>query len=244
MLAFGIFGLGFAAYRIRVNRLEQAHQAQEEFSHKLLASQEQERQRIAAELHDSLGQSLLIIKNRVALAQNDIDEKETVAEQLEELSHSATSAIEECREIAYNLLPFQLKRFGLSKTLHGIFMRINEVTDIHATTEIDPIDDLLTDDAQVNVYRIVQECVNNVIKHSHATEAVLTVKHSEREIALVVQDNGRGFGKEMAAVVGEPATQRNGFGLIGIAQRVKMVRGNLEIDSGAGTRIRIRIPIG
>ena len=251
LIALSIFSLGFAAYRRRVNRLERAHKTQEEFSHKLLQSQENERQRIAAELHDSLGQSLLIIKNRVALAQRDIDEKETVEEQLGELSHSATSAIEECREIAYNLRPFQLDRFGLSKTLSGIFMRIGEVTDIHATTEIDTIDDLLTDEAQVNVYRIVQECANNIIKHSQATEAMLIVKRNGREITLLVQDNGRGFVKEPAAragissvplAAGGSQTKRSGFGLIGIAERVKMLHGNCEIESDQGTSIRIRIP--
>jgi signal transduction histidine kinase len=233
--------------------LERAREIQEEFSHQLLQSQENERQRIASELHDSLGQSLLIIKNRLTLAQRDIDEKESVAEQLGELSHSATSAIEECREIAYNLRPFQLERFGLSKTLSGIFMRIGEVTNIHATNEIDNIDDLLTDEAQVNVYRIVQECVNNIIKHSHATEAMLAVKRNGREIMLVVKDNGRGFGKETESSAGPTSTQgtaggspskRSGFGLIGIAERVKMLHGNWEIDSDHGTSIRIKIPVG
>jgi signal transduction histidine kinase len=251
LLALGIFSLGFAAYRVRVKRLELAHKTQEEFSHKLLQSQEHERQRIAAELHDSLGQSLLIIKNRLALAQRDIDEKQAVEEQLEELSHSATSAIEECREIAYNLRPFQLDRFGLSKTLFGIFMRIGEVTDIQATTEIDTIDDLLTHEAQVNVYRIVQECVNNIIKHSQATAAMLIVKRNGREIALLVQGNGCGFVKEPgsnAGIASTPGTaggslsKRSGFGLIGIAERVKMLHGNYEIDSDQGTSIRIRIP--
>jgi signal transduction histidine kinase len=124
-------------------------EAKEEFSRKLLASQEQERQRIAAALHDSLGQSLLIIKNRIALAQGDADQRDIVEEQLGELSHSATAAIEECREIAYNLRPFQIGRFGLSKTLYGIFMRINEVTDIQASADIDDIDHLLTDEEQI-----------------------------------------------------------------------------------------------
>lgn len=251
VLALTIFSLGFAAYRVRVKRLERAHKTQEEFSHKLLASQEHERQRIAAELHDSLGQSLLIIKNRVALAQRDIHEQESVAEQLGELSHSATSAIDECREIAYNLRPFQLDRFGLSRTLAGIFMRIGEVTDIQATTEIDTIDDLLTDEAQVNVYRIVQECVNNIIKHSQAAEAMLIVQRHSSEITLLVQDNGRGFVKEPVSraglssvppAAGESKTKRGGFGLIGIAERVKMLHGNCEIDSEHGTSIRIKIP--
>jgi len=165
------FGLLYIGFRYRVNQLENAQLAQQEFSRKLLASQEQERQRIAAELHDTLGQSLLIIKNRVALAQTDVDERETVEEQLSELSQSATAAIEQCREIAYNLRPYQISRFGLSKTLYGIFMRLNEVTPIKATAEIDEIDDLLSPEAESSVYRIVQETVNNIIKHSGASEA-------------------------------------------------------------------------
>jgi signal transduction histidine kinase len=244
-------GLGLLIYRGRMRKLRDTHaaqqafsrrliEAQEEFSRKLLASQEQERQRIAAELHDSLGQSLLIIKNRIALAQSDIDEKETVEEQLSELSNSTTSAIEEVREIAYNLRPFQISRFGLSKTLYGIFMRINEVTDINATAEIDDIDALLTDDAQINVYRIVQECVNNIIKHSHATEALLAIKHNDGEITLLIEDNGRGFIQQ------ENSTDNRkigGFGLLGIAERVRMLNGSYQIDSGAGrgTSVRIRL---
>jgi signal transduction histidine kinase len=245
--------VGFAVliYRGRMRKLRDTHaaqqafshrliEAQEEFSRKLLASQEQERQRIAAELHDSLGQSLLIIKNRIALAQSDIDEKETVEEQLSELSNSTTSAIEEVREIAYNLRPFQISRFGLSKTLYGIFMRINEVTDINATAEIDDIDALLSDDAQINVYRIVQECVNNIIKHSHATEALLAVKHNDGEITLLIEDNGRGFVQQENSA---DNSKIGGFGLLGIAERVRMLNGSYEIDSGAGRGTSVRIKL-
>ena len=204
-----------------------------------MASQEQERQRIAAELHDTLGQSLLIIKNRVALAQTDIDEKETVEEQLSELSQSATAAIEECREIAYNLRPYQLSRFGLSKTLAGIFNRISEVTPIKTTSEIDDIDNFLSPEAEINVYRIVQECANNIIKHSAAAEALLAVKKSDNEIILLIEDDGRGF------VAGETSESSNsgGFGLIGISERVKMLGGTYKIESaiGSGTSIRIEL---
>ena len=250
-LAFlSLAGFAVLIYKDRMRKLRDAHgaeqafsrrliDAQEEFSRKLLASQEQERQRIAAELHDSLGQSLLIIKNRIALAQSDIDKKETVEEQLGELSNSTTSAIEEVREIAYNLRPFQISRFGLSKTLYGIFMRINEVTDINASAEIDDIDALLTDDAQINVYRIVQECVNNIIKHSDATEALLAIKHSDSEITLLIEDNGRGFVQQENT----NNSKIGGFGLLGIAERVRMLNGSYEIDSasGLGTSVRIKL---
>jgi signal transduction histidine kinase/ligand-binding sensor domain-containing protein len=231
-------GLAVAAYKVRINQLDRARRKQEEFSRKLLESQERERQRIAAELHDTLGQSLLIIKNRVALAQSDIDERETVEEQLDELSHSASSAIEECREIAYNLRPYQIARFGLTRTLNAIFMRLNEVTGIQATAETQSIDDLLADEAQTNVYRVVQECVNNIIKHSQATEASFVISHNDHQITLMIQDNGRGF-KSV-----EPQKEdRSGFGLLGIAERVKMLGGTLQIDSSNGTRIQIQIPV-
>lgn len=238
VVGLSVAGLAFVAYKVRVNQLERARQKQEEFSRKLLESQEQERQRIAAELHDSLGQSLLIIKNRIALARSDIDEPETVEEQLDELSHSASSAIEECREIAYNLRPYQIGRFGLSKTLHGIFMRLNEVTDIRATAEVEPIDDLLAEEAQTNVYRVVQECVNNIIKHSHATQASLVVTRTESLITLLIQDNGRGFN-----AAARQKEDRSGFGLLGIAERVKMLGGSLQIDSTSGTKVQIQVPV-
>ena len=234
-----VLALGFAFYRARVNGLKRSRALQVEFSRKLLASQEEERQRIAAALHDSLGQSLLIIKNRVALAQSDIDERETVAEQLDELSHSATSVIEECREIAYNLRPYQIKRFGLSRTLQAIFLRLNEVTEIRATAEVDEIDDLLTDEAQTSVYRIVQECVNNIIRHSHATEAALFVKRASQQVTLLIEDNGRGFIQTEGV---DDGAGRGGFGLLGIAERVKLMHGACEIDSERGTRIRVTIP--
>jgi signal transduction histidine kinase/ligand-binding sensor domain-containing protein len=232
----------FGAYRIRVNRLEQARRAQEEFSQKLMASQEQERQRIAAELHDSLGQSLLIIKNRVALAQSDVKQTKMVEEQLEELSHSAGAAIDECREIAYNLRPYQISRFGLSKSLQGIFMRINDVTDIQATVEIESIDGLLSEDNQINIFRIVQECVNNIIKHSRATHASLSVKRGSGGIALNIGDDGCGFVQRQSASGND--FRGGGFGLIGITERVRLLGGTLEIKSsvGTGTRISINIP--
>lgn len=249
--ALSLTGLIGLAFQVRLHRLRREHaaqqafsqrliEAQEEFSRQLLASQEKERQRIAAELHDSLGQSLLIIKNRVDLVKSDIHERETVEDQLNEVAHSAAAAIEECREIAYNLRPYQISRFGLSKTLYGIFMRINEVMDINATAEIDDIDNLLTDEAQINVYRIVQECVNNIIKHSQATEALLAIKRGEREITLLIEDNGRGFVPKDAGTV---HNQAGGFGLINIVERVRMLKGTYEINSdiGSGTSLRIKL---
>ena len=242
LAAVSFLGLVYSGVRVRIARVEKERNAQQVFSRTLLGSQEDERRRIAAALHDSLGQSLLIIRNRIVLAQNDIDDKGIVQEQLEELSASTSHAIDECREIAYNLRPYQISQFGLARTLHAIFMRISEVTAIAASADIDPIDDALSEDAQLHVYRIVQECANNIIKHSHATEAALTAKREGPDITFVVRDNGVGFVKtDPSQAAGGSPPSPNGFGLMGIAERVRMLGGRIEIDSAAGTTIRITV---
>ncbi|HEX8249424.1 MAG TPA: two-component regulator propeller domain-containing protein [Pyrinomonadaceae bacterium] len=241
LIAAAAILLIFAAFRWRVRQLERRQIMQQEFSRKLLASQEQERQRIAAELHDSIGQSLLIIKNRAFLALSDLEEPENVKEQLEELSDSAANAIEECREISYNLRPFQIERFGLTKTLEAIFKRISEVSDtVVATTDVDSIDNLFAPEAETNIYRVVQESVNNIIKHSAATRAALAIKKRSDKVEISIRDNGRGFD---AYSVNINENERGGFGLMGIAERVRMLGGSCEISSQPGTNIEISLPI-
>ncbi len=239
--AGSLLGLGYSVARLRTARLERERNAQRAFSRTLLGSQEAERRRIAAALHDSLGQSLLIIKNRIALAQSEIADTEVTRQQLEELSASASHAIDECREIAYNLRPYHLSRFGLAATLRAIFMRIGEVTAIVPSTDIDAIDDALSEEAQVNIYRIVQECVSNIIKHSQATRASIVVRRDGRDITFVIRDNGVGFDRTGQSPASPSTTTRGGFGLIGVAERVRMLGGRLEIDSAAGTMIRISL---
>lgn len=241
LAAGSLLGLAHFGVKLRTARLEKERNAQRTFSRTLLGSQETERRRIAAALHDSLGQSLLIIKNRIALAQSDLADTEIVRQQLDEISASASHAIDECREIAYNLRPYQLSRFGLAATLRAMFMRIGEVTAIVPSADIDAIDDALSEEAQVNVYRIVQECVNNIIKHSQATQASLAARRDGRDITVVIRDNGLGFDRTGPSPASASAATRSGFGLMGVAERVRMLGGRLEIDSAAGTTIRISL---
>ncbi|MBI1761524.1 MAG: hypothetical protein HYR56_08825 [Acidobacteria bacterium] len=255
-----LIGLGVAAgiaglVRFRLNQLDNARVAQERFSRQLLASQEQERQRIAAELHDSLGQSLLIIKNRAYLALTGIEDAENTVEQLEEITNSATHAIEEARTIAYNLRPFQIDRFGLTKTLQAICQQAEQSSGIAFVTELDPLDGLFAKEAEINLYRIVQESINNIIKHSRATAARLTIRQQGQQLQLVIHDNGQGFeiveggtrkvevGNQQ--VNGAPNPQAGGFGLIGMAERARMLGGTYTLQSaaGAGTTIKITLTL-
>jgi signal transduction histidine kinase/ligand-binding sensor domain-containing protein len=239
----GVAGAVLLVFRQRVARLRAAHAAQEAFSRQLLDSQEQERQRIAAELHDSLGQSLLIIKNRSFLALDSFDDPETAREQVEEISEASAHAIEEVREIAYNLRPYKMERFGLTKTLQAMCQQAERTSGIRFVTELQNIDGLFPNEAELNLYRVVQESVNNILKHSRATEAKLTIERDEREVRMEIEDNGQGFNAAPQAGANEP--RRGGFGLIGMAERVRLLGGAYTLDSapGRGTTITVKLTI-
>jgi signal transduction histidine kinase len=247
-------------YRARIRKLERARAAQEAFARQLLASQEGERKRIAAELHDCLGQNLLVIKNFALIALNTADGANPTREHLNEISDAATQSLEDVRHIAHNLRPYQIERLGLTTTLQFMLRQIANASEIIFTNEIDSIDGILTADAEISLYRIVQETLNNILKHSEARQASVRIKRIGDEIQITIADNGRGFslaerGWQVAESsvqnVFQPptphtpfrASQTSGFGLTGTAERVRMLGGKLAIQSapGEGTTVSIII---
>jgi signal transduction histidine kinase len=203
-----------------------------EFSKQLIKSQEDERKRIAAELHDSVGQSLSVIKNRTVLLQKDPSKPASI----DEIGDIVTQTIEEVRNISYGLRPYQLDLLGLRQAIITLIEEVSDSTVISFSNEIDLVDGLLTKEAEINVYRIVQECLNNIVKHSEATEASITLQKKGQFIELLIEDNGKGL-KETS--VGK------GFGLIGIKERANILHGEVAIQNMApsGTSISILIPL-
>jgi signal transduction histidine kinase/ligand-binding sensor domain-containing protein len=241
LLAFlALMGGAGLVFRHRLDQAHRARRAQEEFSRRLIDSQEQERKRIAAELHDSLGQNLLVIKNYALMGLNAANGTNPTREHLNEISDSATLAIEEVRQIAHNLRPYQLERLGLTNTLQAMLRQIANASDIGFTWEVDPIDGLLSKEEEISLYRIVQEAVNNILKHSGAKDASIRIKLVVGEIQLTIVDDGRGFRLEPA---GQAEMQKRGFGLTGSAERVRMLGGKQTIQTapGKGTTIYITI---
>jgi ligand-binding sensor domain-containing protein/signal transduction histidine kinase len=232
-------GLAILAYQYRVRELMRAKTTQEAFSRRLISSQENERKRIAAELHDSLSQSLVIIKNRAMLSLNSPEDTEHAFEQLDEIAGAATRAIDEVREIAYNLRPFQLDRLGVSKAIDSMLRKVSSSNDIKMVVELDPIDGLISKDSEINLYRIVQESVNNVLKHARATEARVRLRHKARELVLTIQDNGTGFLPEALDPAGD------GFGLLGLTERAAILGGSLSVQSapGQGATVTLTVPL-
>jgi signal transduction histidine kinase len=226
--------------KMRISKLEKEKAAHEEFSKRLIQSQENERKRIASELHDSLGQNLLIIKNRAVMGMR-AKANNTQGEQLKQISLAATSAIDEVRRTSYNLHPYQLERLGLTKTLKSILSNIDNSSEVNFNESIDNIDGLFKKENEINIYRAIQECINNVIKHSDANNAVIEVKKNEGDIEINISDDGKGFDTNCIYADHDPA---KGFGIKNISRRVNIINGSFNVNSspGKGTKININIP--
>ena len=242
--SFGVLALAaviFVLYKRRIRQLERARRAQEEFSRQLIESQEGERKRIAGELHDSLSQNLVVIKNRAWLSLQEPDNHQNVLEQMEEIADAAEQSLGEVREIAYNLRPFQIDRLGLTSAIESLVAKV-DTPDLRFVAQLDNIDKLLPPEMEINLYRIVQEGINNIIKHSAATKALISIKRSQGLIEVAIEDNGRGFDTNVPRS-GE-SSNGSGFGLIGITERARILGGVPVIQSaaGQGTRIEIKLP--
>jgi signal transduction histidine kinase/ligand-binding sensor domain-containing protein len=223
--------------RYRFRQLERARASQQAFSRQLIAYQEGERKRLAAELHDSLGQRLIVIKNLAVLFLKSVNGNQGERRKIDEISDECSRAIDEVREISYNLRPHQLDRLGLTKAVLALVRTAAKATPAKIIAEVDDIDTFFPKEAEISFYRIVQECLTNVVKHSDATEVHLSVRCEEAAISLAVRDNGKGFTPGMP--VTDPSN--GGFGLVGIRERAQLLGGRTRIHtaSGLGTTVSI-----
>ncbi|MEJ7848824.1 MAG: triple tyrosine motif-containing protein [Pyrinomonadaceae bacterium] len=240
MLAvFIISAAAFLLFRRRDAQIKLKHTQELAFSRRLIDSQEQERKRFAAEMHDGLGQSLVIIKNRAGLSLRQSDQKEAMLDHLENISATASHAIQEAKEIAFNLRPHLLDRLGLTKTIESMLGKVFSASGIEFEAEIDEIDDVLEKDSEILLYRIVQECANNIVKHSNAEKAVLRIERDESTLTVKISDNGRGFD---ASATDSDLSKRS-FGLVGISERTRLLGGKLSIESNPGNGTNVTIII-
>ncbi len=238
-IALSLAGLIYLAWRLRTEQWKQRQAAQRAFSRELLASQERERKRIAAELHDSIGQRLVVIKNLALLRLQDQNGNLAEREQVEEICTEASSAIAEVREISYDLRPYLLDRLGLTKALLSMVENVGKGSTTTFSASIDDIDDLFAPELQIGFYRIAQECLSNILKHAQAGEAELIVRRSGTRLRLTVSDNGKGFIPGGA----NPEARKGGFGLINISERVQFFGGKLDIQAAPANGATISIDI-
>ena len=174
-------------WRYRLSQVERARVMQQTFSRQLIASQENERKRIAAELHDSLGQRLVIIQNQALLLLQTRAGLSGLTgsqrERVEEISAEASGAVREVKDLSYNLRPYRLDQLGLTAALRAMIETASAAAQTVFSVESDEIDDVFPKQWEINFYRIVQECINNILKHSQAAEASIRMPHKRAAYA-------------------------------------------------------------
>jgi len=209
-------------------------------SRQLLSAQEEERKRIALELHDGLGQNLSAIKYRVENALEEMARKEPVAgvKALAPVVAGVQDAVEEVRRISMNLRPSILDDLGILATISWFCREVeNTYSGLRIVKEINIEENEVPVSLKIVIYRLMQEALNNLAKHSEATLVHFSLKRMDGRIELTITDNGAGF--DVEEVLSEGRSKR-GLGLSSMKERTELSGGSFSIQSqkGAGTTVR------
>lgn len=211
-----------------------------DLSGRLIHAQEQAQRQLARELHDDLSQSLALVSVELdLLAQTPWQEAEAVAAKLEGLSSQVKALSSEVHRLSHDLHPAKLEQLGLGSAVRGFCKEFARAQHIAIDFVERDVPRVLPGDAALSLYRITQETLNNVVKHSGATAARVEMTRSEGEIRLVVTDDGEGFDPVAA-------TRNGSLGLVSMNERARFAGGSLFIESqpDSGTRVEVRVPVG
>jgi two-component system, NarL family, sensor histidine kinase UhpB len=206
-----------------------------------MRAQEEERRRLARDLHDEVNQALTAILLRLeALAQETPPER---AGEVAELKRLVNQAMEELLNLARQLRPSALDDHGLVAALETQLKRFSARTGIEGRLDTTGDPDALADVVQTAIYRVAQEALTNVTRHAGATVVEMGVMEQEDGVELRVSDDGRGFDPAVLPHANS-LTPGRGLGLIGMAERARLVGGELDVRSapGGGTTITLRVP--
>ena len=229
----------------RTEELEKANKTLQELSSRLLSAQEDERKRIAGELHDTIGSCLSGVKYKIENVLQQIGKDSNVTEEsLSSVIPVIQEGIEECRRMQQDLRPSILDDLGLLPTLSWFCRRYQTIytgikVDLEQTLEERDIPNSL----KIVIFRVTQEGMNNIAKHSKADLVHLSLRKMDGRIELVLEDNGQGF--DLKKVLGSESTKR-GLGLTSMRERTELSGGSFAIESaeGKGTTIRASWPLG
>jgi signal transduction histidine kinase len=219
------------------------HREIQRLSSELLTAQETERLRISRELHDDLGQSLTLIKLKVGLIDMNLNEgQQPLKMYCNDASAHVDQAVENMRRISRDLSPVAIETMGLTIALRRLAEDFNSIGGIRIRTEIEDINHLLPLQSGILLYRILQEGLNNIVKHSGASDVSISIGKKADGIHFELDDDGEGLDSPKA----NPAKKAEsaGFGLTIMKERVRTLGGSLEIQSrkAEGTRLRFTIP--
>ena len=218
-------------------QLEHSRQELRRLSASVVEAREEERRRIARELHDELGQRLSALKMDLSSLGHDMH-RPLYEERITAMMEMLDATVASVRRIAADLRPMMLDDLGLNAAIEWLARESARRMGLEVTVHLGEVDPALDSRASTAVYRMVQEALTNVARHARATDAHIELRQAGHELMLSVQDNGVGFPAS--------ATRKEGsFGLMGMRERAYLLGGSLEVDNppGGGGRITVRLPL-
>lgn len=224
----GLLALFVIFYLFRTKQFVRGKQIlQAAYSRNLIKGQEEERTRLARDLHDSVGQKLMLLVKRAKKYDHT------------DINTLADSTLDELRSISRGLHPVTLKRIGITSAIKSMINEVDEHTDIFFTMEINNIDGILPEDYELHLYRIIQESLNNMVKHSRAKSALVTVHQKEDVIETRIKDNGIGF------LFLQKLKSNKNLGMKTLMERSKIIKSKFRIYSEPkkGTIVELITPI-
>lgn len=210
-------------------------------STRLISAQEDERKRVAMELHDGLGQTLALLKHQVrSIGKNTYNDSDGLKRDSDETIHAIDEVIESVRRISKDLSPSILEDLGLSAALRWLLENFEIQHSLLVTSEINDIDDLFSKDAQINIFRLFQEALTNIDRHADAGSVSVLVKRRPNSLTFTIIDDGNGFDVPRAMAREDAGL---GMGLTAMGERAHMLGANLDIQSqeGEGTTIELQV---
>ena len=223
ILSLTTFGI-FLFYYYKNNAERKQNEA---YTHNLIKGQEEERTRVARELHDSVGQKLMLLTKKTKAIGNS------------EMEFLASNTLEELRTISRGLHPATLERLGPTEAIKTMIDEVDTNTTIFFTHDIEDIDACLSKEASLHLYRIIQEVLNNMVKHAEAKAASVTIEKKKNTIEVIIIDNGKGFEHS------EKMKMSDSLGMKTLLERAKILRSRIDIKSqiNKGTTVTLIIPI-
>jgi PAS domain S-box-containing protein len=227
--------------QFRTRELEMKNSQLRELSGLLLESQDAERRHIARELHDSAGQTLTALDLQIARISEDAKNDPVLAEDVRNAEELVQHLARELRTTSYLLHPPLLDETGISSALNWYVQGLEERSSLQIDLQVPDNFGRLPSEMELVIFRLVQECLTNIHRHSGSKIALIRVEREENSIHVKVEDQGRGMSPERLAAI---QSQGTGVGIRGMHERVRHLRGDLVIESnGSGTKVCATLPL-
>ncbi len=240
LLIVGLIVSIYRRYRLKQEaKLQKAILHQQQLATRaVIQAEENERQRIARDLHDGVGQMMSAAKMNLSAFESNVafqDKTQEIA--LEKIIGLVDESCREIRSVSHNMMPNALLKNSLSTAVRDFIDKLDKkALNVHIYTE--GLDERLDSNMESVLYRVIQECVNNVIKHAEANTLDISITRDETEISVTIEDNGKGFDVQKKSESG-------GIGLKNIRSRIEYLKGTVDFDSkpGKGTLVAVHVPL-